>query len=178
MAARPGTERESYEKHSPHRFAAEFQDADADHPQRSRFPRARSARAISCSRRCSDWACQSKMINFPDEGHWVLKPANSEFWHREVFAWLKDLLFRLDRSSGDFQRIGKSGPLPPTRSASSSAKRGRVASRFVLEVAVGLAFAAFVSGGVSSLDDQRSRGRRWKPVSRAVPASCDCRRNP
>ena len=32
----------------------------------------------------------SKMINFPDEGHWVLKPANSEFWHKEVFAWLKE----------------------------------------------------------------------------------------
>ncbi len=31
----------------------------------------------------------SKFINFPDEGHWVLKPANSAFWHREVFAWLK-----------------------------------------------------------------------------------------
>ena len=30
----------------------------------------------------------SRFINFPDEGHWVLKPANSAFWHREVFAWL------------------------------------------------------------------------------------------
>jgi dipeptidyl aminopeptidase/acylaminoacyl peptidase len=30
----------------------------------------------------------SKMINFPNEGHWVLKPKNSEFWHKEVFAWL------------------------------------------------------------------------------------------
>jgi dipeptidyl aminopeptidase/acylaminoacyl peptidase len=31
----------------------------------------------------------SRFINFPDEGHWVLKPKNSEFWHKEVFAWLK-----------------------------------------------------------------------------------------
>lgn len=30
----------------------------------------------------------SKLINFPDEGHWVLKPKNSEYWHKEVFAWL------------------------------------------------------------------------------------------
>ncbi|WP_020469060.1 S9 family peptidase [Zavarzinella formosa] len=30
----------------------------------------------------------SRFVNFPDEGHWVLKPKNSEFWHREVFAWL------------------------------------------------------------------------------------------
>jgi dipeptidyl aminopeptidase/acylaminoacyl peptidase len=31
----------------------------------------------------------SRMLNFPDEGHWVLKPKNSEYWHKEVFAWLK-----------------------------------------------------------------------------------------
>jgi dipeptidyl aminopeptidase/acylaminoacyl peptidase len=31
----------------------------------------------------------SRFINFPDEGHWVLRPRNSEYWHREVFAWLK-----------------------------------------------------------------------------------------
>src|SRR5262245_61793150 len=31
----------------------------------------------------------SRFVNFPDEGHWVLKPKNSEFWHKEVFAWLK-----------------------------------------------------------------------------------------
>jgi dipeptidyl aminopeptidase/acylaminoacyl peptidase len=29
------------------------------------------------------------MINFPDEGHWVLKPKNSAYWHKEVFAWLE-----------------------------------------------------------------------------------------
>jgi dipeptidyl aminopeptidase/acylaminoacyl peptidase len=31
----------------------------------------------------------SRFVNFPDEGHWVLKPKNSEFWHKEVFGWLK-----------------------------------------------------------------------------------------
>lgn len=31
----------------------------------------------------------SRFINFPDEGHWVLKPKNSERWHQEVFGWLK-----------------------------------------------------------------------------------------
>ncbi len=30
----------------------------------------------------------SRFVNFPDEGHWVLKPKNSEHWHKEVFAWL------------------------------------------------------------------------------------------
>ena len=35
---------------------------------------------------------ESKMINFPDEGHWVLKPANSAFWHKEVFGWLTKMV--------------------------------------------------------------------------------------
>jgi dipeptidyl aminopeptidase/acylaminoacyl peptidase len=30
----------------------------------------------------------SKFINFPDEGHWVVKPANSFCWHKEIFDWL------------------------------------------------------------------------------------------
>ncbi len=31
----------------------------------------------------------SRFVNFPDEGHWVLKPKNSVHWHKEVFDWLK-----------------------------------------------------------------------------------------
>ena len=31
----------------------------------------------------------SRFVNFPDEGHWVLKPQNSAYWHKEVFGWLK-----------------------------------------------------------------------------------------
>jgi dipeptidyl aminopeptidase/acylaminoacyl peptidase len=34
----------------------------------------------------------SKMLYFPDEGHLVLKPANSELWHRTVFEWLAQYL--------------------------------------------------------------------------------------
>jgi dipeptidyl aminopeptidase/acylaminoacyl peptidase len=30
----------------------------------------------------------SRFVNFPDEGHWVNKPANSRLWHEEIFAWL------------------------------------------------------------------------------------------
>jgi dipeptidyl aminopeptidase/acylaminoacyl peptidase len=30
----------------------------------------------------------SKMIYFPDENHWILKPQNSRFWHEEVGKWL------------------------------------------------------------------------------------------
>jgi len=31
---------------------------------------------------------ESQFLNFPDEGHWVLKPANSLRWHTEVFRFL------------------------------------------------------------------------------------------
>ncbi|MCL1893781.1 MAG: S9 family peptidase [Holophagaceae bacterium] len=30
----------------------------------------------------------SRFIYFPDENHWILKPANSIQWHNEVIAWL------------------------------------------------------------------------------------------
>jgi dipeptidyl aminopeptidase/acylaminoacyl peptidase len=32
----------------------------------------------------------SKLLAFPDENHWVLKPANSLLWHDTVLAWLGD----------------------------------------------------------------------------------------
>ena len=31
---------------------------------------------------------ESRLLVFPDENHWVLKPANSLQWHNEVFGWL------------------------------------------------------------------------------------------
>ena len=30
----------------------------------------------------------SRLIVFPDENHWILKPQNALFWHREYFSWL------------------------------------------------------------------------------------------
>ncbi|WP_366925738.1 prolyl oligopeptidase family serine peptidase [Brevundimonas sp.] len=34
----------------------------------------------------------SRLIVFPNENHWVLKPANSLQWHNEVFGWLNKYL--------------------------------------------------------------------------------------
>jgi dipeptidyl aminopeptidase/acylaminoacyl peptidase len=31
---------------------------------------------------------ESRFVEFPDENHWVLKPANSEFWYTTVLDWL------------------------------------------------------------------------------------------
>ena len=30
---------------------------------------------------------ESKLVIFPDEGHWILKPQNSQFWYGQVLDW-------------------------------------------------------------------------------------------
>ncbi len=34
----------------------------------------------------------SKLVIFPDEGHWILKPQNSEFWYKTFLDWLATYL--------------------------------------------------------------------------------------
>jgi dipeptidyl aminopeptidase/acylaminoacyl peptidase len=83
----PWVKRAGYEKHSPHRFAQHFRTPmliihnDLDF----RVPVSEGMQLFATLQRRG---VPSRFINFPDEGHWVLKPANSAFWHREVFAWL------------------------------------------------------------------------------------------
>ena len=31
----------------------------------------------------------ARLVWFPDENHWILKPRNSRLWYGEFFAWLK-----------------------------------------------------------------------------------------
>ena len=33
-------------------------------------------------------AAPNRLLIFPDEGHWVLKPQNAVLWQREFFGWL------------------------------------------------------------------------------------------
>ncbi len=86
-----GPNRQSYEKHSPHRLAGNLgkfktpmlvihNDLDF------RCPIGQGHELFTSLQR---QGVPSRFLNFPDEGHWVLKPANSEHWHKEVFAWLK-----------------------------------------------------------------------------------------
>jgi dipeptidyl aminopeptidase/acylaminoacyl peptidase len=86
-----GKNRSSYEKHSPHKFAANLgkfktpmliihNDLDF------RVPVSQGIELFTTLQR---QGVPSRFVNFPDEGHWVLKPKNSEYWHREVFGWLK-----------------------------------------------------------------------------------------
>jgi dipeptidyl aminopeptidase/acylaminoacyl peptidase len=84
----PWKNRDSYEKFSPHRYAKNFKTPmlivhnDLDF----RVPLSEGFQLFSTLQRLG---VPSKLVNFPDEGHWVLKPANSKFWHQEVFDWLK-----------------------------------------------------------------------------------------
>jgi dipeptidyl aminopeptidase/acylaminoacyl peptidase len=84
----PWARRDSYEKFSPHRFARNFKTPmliihnDGDF----RVPVAEGLQLFTTLQRLR---VPSRMINFPDESHWVLKPANSAYWHKEVLAWLK-----------------------------------------------------------------------------------------
>ncbi|MBN2362004.1 MAG: S9 family peptidase [Deltaproteobacteria bacterium] len=36
----------------------------------------------------------SRLLYYPDENHWVLKPANSYLWHKTVLGWLSQYLRR------------------------------------------------------------------------------------
>jgi dipeptidyl aminopeptidase/acylaminoacyl peptidase len=84
-----GDNRHSYEQHSPHRLAANFKTPmliihnDLDF----RVPVSEGHQLFTTLQR---QGIPSKFINFPDEGHWIQKPANSRFWHQEIFAWIKD----------------------------------------------------------------------------------------
>jgi dipeptidyl aminopeptidase/acylaminoacyl peptidase len=30
----------------------------------------------------------ARLVYFPDENHWILKPQNSRLWYREFLAWI------------------------------------------------------------------------------------------
>jgi dipeptidyl aminopeptidase/acylaminoacyl peptidase len=34
----------------------------------------------------------ARLVYFPDENHWILKPQNSLYWHEEVLGWLNRYL--------------------------------------------------------------------------------------
>jgi dipeptidyl aminopeptidase/acylaminoacyl peptidase len=43
----------------------------------------------------------ARLVNFPDEGHWVLKPKDFVFWFDQMFKWLD----QYDRESGSADAI-------------------------------------------------------------------------
>lgn len=78
---------ELYAKWSPHLFARNFKTptlvvhGELDY----RVPIGEGLQLYTTLQRRG---VPSQLLYFPDEGHWVLKPQNSELWHKTVLDWL------------------------------------------------------------------------------------------
>ncbi len=76
----------NYQRWSPHRFARNFStptlvtQGDIDY----RVPVDQSLQLFTTLQLQN---VESKLVVFPDEGHWILKPQNSEFWYGQVLDW-------------------------------------------------------------------------------------------
>lgn len=87
----PWTNPELYSRWSPHLFAKNFKTpllvihGELDY----RVPIAEGFQLFTALKR---QGVQSKMLYYPDEGHWVLKPQNSELWHKTVLEWFDGYL--------------------------------------------------------------------------------------
>jgi dipeptidyl aminopeptidase/acylaminoacyl peptidase len=85
----PWTNREGYRKWSPHLFADQFKTPTlVVHGQLDyRLDVSEGFQLFTTLQRLN---VPSKMLYFPDEGHWVLKPQNSRLWYQTVNGWVDD----------------------------------------------------------------------------------------
>jgi len=80
-----------YSRWSPHKFAQNFNTPiliihnELDY----RVPIGEGLQLFTTVQRKG---IDSKLLIFPDEGHWVLKPQNSQFWYHTVLDWLDKYL--------------------------------------------------------------------------------------
>jgi len=87
----PWTNPAMYSRWSPHKFAGAFNTptlvtaGELDY----RVPYTESLQLYTALQRKG---VDSKLILFPDEGHWILKPQNSRFWYNSVLNWFKQEL--------------------------------------------------------------------------------------
>jgi len=81
--------REMYRKWSPHLFATQFKTPTlVVHGQLDyRLDVSEGFQLFTTLQRLK---VPSKMLYFPDEGHWVLKPQNSQLWYKTVNAWVDE----------------------------------------------------------------------------------------
>lgn len=76
-----------YRKFSPHLFAKNFKTptlvihGELDY----RVPYTEGLSLFTALQR---QGVESRMVVYPDEGHWILKPQNSQFWYKEFHGWL------------------------------------------------------------------------------------------
>ncbi len=83
----PWKNRELYRKWSPHLFAEKFKTPTlVVHGQLDyRLDVSEGFQLFTTLQRLK---VPSKMLYFPDEGHWVLKPQNSRLWYKTVNEWV------------------------------------------------------------------------------------------
>jgi dipeptidyl aminopeptidase/acylaminoacyl peptidase len=87
----PWDNREGYRKWSPHLFATQFKTPTlVVHGQLDyRLDVSEGFQLFTTLQRLK---VPSKMLYFPDEGHWVLKPLNSQLWYKTVNGWVNSYL--------------------------------------------------------------------------------------
>jgi len=87
----PWTNKEMYERWSAHNFAANFKTPTlVIHGQLDyRVPMEQGLELFTALQR---QGVPSKLLYYPDEGHWILKPQNAELWYRTVQEWLATYL--------------------------------------------------------------------------------------
>jgi dipeptidyl aminopeptidase/acylaminoacyl peptidase len=83
----PYDNRASYQKWSPHQYAKNFKTPTlVIHGQRDY--RLDVSEGFQLFTTLQMEGVPSKMLYFPDEGHWVLKPQNSQLWYKTVNDWV------------------------------------------------------------------------------------------
>lgn len=87
----PWTNKPMYERWSPHNFVQNFKTPILviTNTLDYRVPETEGLQMFTAVQRMG---VESKLMDFPDEGHWVQKPANSAFWHKTVLDWLDKYL--------------------------------------------------------------------------------------
>jgi dipeptidyl aminopeptidase/acylaminoacyl peptidase len=83
----PYDNRAMYEKWSPHQYAKNFKTPTlVIHGQKDY--RLDVSEGLQLFTTLQMEGVPSKMLYFPDEGHWVLKPQNSQLWYKTVNDWV------------------------------------------------------------------------------------------
>ena len=94
MQGTPWTNPESYHKWAPATYAGELGKFKTPTlvicgERDFRVPYTQSLELFNTLQRQD---VPSKLVVFPDEGHWILKPQNSKFWYRTFADWLEKYL--------------------------------------------------------------------------------------
>jgi len=83
----PYTNREMYRKWSPHLFATNFKTPTLVIHSQLDY-RLDVSQGFDLFTTLQREGVPSKMLYFPDEGHWILKPQNSQIWYKTVNDWV------------------------------------------------------------------------------------------